>query len=118
LDLPPHEVITGRPHSRIISSRAPRLDLPFFQRKTKIPAGSHSTAPRAILPEKIAEGHAFLSRDALWAAWMVSVVLAVLLDAKFKLLGLKLHVTYCARLAGRLHSSAIMPEKSVAVHVI
>jgi len=49
---------------------------------------------------------------------MVSVVLAVLLDAKFKLLGLKLHVMYCERLAGRLHSSAIVPEKSVAVHVI
>ena len=45
-------------------------------------------------------------------------MLAVLLDAKFRLLGLKLHEMYFERLAGRLHSSAIMPEKSVAVHVI
>ena len=39
-------------------------------------------------------------------------------DVKFRLLGLKLHVMYFDRLAGRLQSSAMVPVKSVAVHVI
>jgi hypothetical protein len=115
---PTHDVIIGRPQSRIISNRIPRFDLPFFRRATNTQPGSHSTAPKATPPDDSAQGRDFRSSKALWTAWMVSVVLAVLLDAKFRLLGLKLHVMYCVRLAGRLHSSAMVPVKSVAVHEI
>ena len=85
---------------------------------TNVQAGSHSTAPSATPPDDTAHGRDFRSSDALWTCWMVSVVLAVLLEAKFRLLGLKLHVMYCDRLVGRLQSSAMVPVKSVAVHVI
>ncbi len=83
-------------------------------------AGSHSVAPNATPPVGAAQGRDLRSIEALvfLTAWFVSVVLAVLPDAKFRLLGLKLHEMYFERLAGKLHSSAIMPEKSVAVHVI
>jgi hypothetical protein len=81
-------------------------------------AGSQSAAPKATPEEDTVQGRDFRSREADWTGWIVSVVLAVILDAKFRLLGLKLHVTYADRLAGRLHSSAMVPVKSVAVHVI
>lgn len=118
MDLPPQEEIIGKPHSRISINKSPRFDLPFFRRMTNAQAGSHSTVPKATPPVGAAHGQDFRSRDAPWTCWMVRVVLAVLLDAKFRLLGLKLHVMYCDRLAGRLHSSAMVPVKSVAVHVI
>jgi hypothetical protein len=86
---------------------------------TNAQVGSHSTAPRATPPEVTAQDRDLRSSDALWADWIVSVVLAwVTLDEKTRLLGLKLQVMYCDKLAGRLHSSAMVPVKSVAVQVI
>ena len=115
-----HDEIIGRPHSRISSHRVPFFDFPFLRRKTNTQAGSHITAPKATPREATAQGRAPRSREALvfLTGSIVSVVLAVLLDAKFRLLGLKLHVMYFERLAGRLHSSAMVPVKSVALHVI
>jgi hypothetical protein len=59
---------------------------------TKAQAGSHSTAPKATPPVVAAQGRDFRTRDALWASWIVRVVLAVFEVAKFRLLGPKLHV--------------------------
>ena len=117
LDFPPHELINGKTQSRPSINRSPRLELRFFRRVTANQAGNHRTAPRATPPD---QGQGFCPREAarLLTGLIVSVVLAVLLDAKLRLLGVKLQVMYCERLAGRLHSSAIMPAKSVAVHVI
>ena len=110
----------GKPHSRINSQRIPRFDLPFLRYATNIQPGNQSTAAKDT-----ASGERFVSQDfgsseafRLCAGLIDNVVLAVLLDAKFRLLGLKLQVMYCDRFAGRLHAREIVPVKSVAVHVI
>jgi hypothetical protein len=59
---------------------------------TNAQAGSHSTAPKATAPGDARPGSGLRSRNAPAAGWMVSVALAVLLDEKFRLLGLKPHV--------------------------